>query len=83
MPDRTYTVSEIDNLRHVCKCRRIAGTCYPGLGFDFRSHYETDHSTEEMVRTYMLAGLTSEDIMKEDKRKAEAAPRIAGEPATP
>ena len=67
MTERRYTVGEIDNLRAACEMRFFYGTTAPRE--DFSASYdpnEKNKAVEEMVRTYMLAGITADDIRKAD-----------------
>ena len=70
MGERAYTVSEIDALRSACRDRVIWGTTNSdymrGMSGSYR---EADmvKSAEEMVRTYMLAGITADQIYAEDR----------------
>ena len=70
MSDRAYTVREIDELRNACDTLWMWGP----EGFKFREgmrvgrSYKLDEKTkcvEEMVRTYMTAGVTADDMWKE------------------
>lgn len=72
--ERAYTVAEIDALRSVCKMRWLFGTTEPGNSFS-RSYKaeELDHGVEQLVRTYMLAGLTAGDILEQDRSAAKRA----------
>ena len=76
--ERRYTVKEIDELREVCDMRYVWGTTV--LGFDptggihhSRTYREIERVTavEQMIRTYMMAGITAKQIREEDKRLAE------------
>jgi hypothetical protein len=65
---RAYTVAEIDALRQLCESKYLFGTFFPkGIGFCGRSFRESDKilAVEEMVRTYMLAGITANDIQQQ------------------
>jgi hypothetical protein len=74
-----YSVREIDDLRRVCEERYLWGSTYtppfePGETSRVRhgrSYKESDKNAavEEMVRTFMLAGVTAADIRAEDKRR--------------
>lgn len=65
---RAYTTREIDELRTLCENKYLYGAFRPnfsGHGQIFsRSYKEADKVTavEEMVRTYIAAGLTAKDI---------------------
>lgn len=69
---RAYTVHEIDKLRQVCGDRWLFGTtcfdCSPGLSRAYKE-VDKDRAVEEMVRTYMVAGITAEDILEADREK--------------
>ena len=74
MSERAYTVREIDALRRACERRWLYGTTASlGAGTHtsrtFRSE-EKDKGVEELVRTYMLAGIVAEDIYAEDRGDA-------------
>jgi len=65
---RAYTVAEIDALRQLCESKYLFGTFFPkSIGFCSRSFRESDKilAVEEMVRTYMLAGITANDIQQQ------------------
>lgn len=85
LPNRAYTVKEIDDLRLVVSRRELYGN---SVAMDSEEHgIETErgfqnwiyvHATgrgsieaasENKLRTYMLAGVTAEDIIKEDLLK--------------
>lgn len=72
MSERCYTVMEIDELREACEMRYEFGTTYLPNGGVGRSYLESDLivAVEEMVRTYMIAGITAVDIRNADKEKA-------------
>ena len=63
---RSYTLSEIDELRQLCRMKAIWGNFFP-YGQASASYRETDVvvRTEEMLRTYMMAGITADDIHKQ------------------
>lgn len=72
--DRAYTVAEIDALRRACEIRFVWGTTKePVVGdgvFSYKGSYKEDEkfkAVEDMVRTYMIAGITADDIYKTDK----------------
>lgn len=89
MADRAYTVAEIDALRGVCESKWLYGAfVHPVPAFAvtrdgrlYQSHqsgrtYQTsekDIGVEQLVRTYMLAGLTAEDIRAEHEASERAA----------
>ena len=68
---RAYTVREIDELRRACSTKWNFGTMYPGNGIFGRPHGPGEDSVgiEEMVRTYMLAGITANDMYKSEQTK--------------
>ena len=84
MTERAYTVSEIDALRNAVKERYMFGTTYvpPGHtgrgGLTYREN-EMMMAVEQQTRTFMLAGITAEDIVAEDKAKYEASASRRGE----
>ena len=67
MVDRAYTVREIDALRRVCEEKWLYGSIgTPSDGpRESRSYKPQDKAVgvEELVRTYMLAGLTADDLL--------------------
>lgn len=71
--ERAYTVKEIDALRAAAKERFMWGTtkCIQGSCFSrsFRPN-EVAIGTEELVRTYMLAGITAQDIYDADNDRS-------------
>lgn len=74
MTERAYTVREIDALRQACETRWLYGTTNlsgRGGGFCSRQYRseEKDAGVEQMVRTYMVAGITADDIYAEDKTR--------------
>lgn len=78
MTERAYTVSEIDALRSACEQRYLWGTTYSitsaSGSYASQSYKESDKiaAVEQMVRTYMLGGITAGDIHAEDRARAEA-----------
>ncbi len=68
---RRYTVKEIDALRSACSLRWLYGTTHIPNGGWSRQYQgsEKDKGTEELVRTYMIAGLTADDIYRADAPK--------------
>ena len=74
MSDRAYTVKEIDDLRGACEMRWLFGTTkiirniLRGCSYNQR---DKDHGIEELVRTYMLAGLVAKDLYEADNPKKE------------
>jgi len=66
MSERKYTVKEIAALRRVCKNLWLYDAPWPvnGRGEPYRQE-DMDRASEDMVRTYMMAGLTADDIIKE------------------
>ncbi len=65
MKDRAYTVHEIDALRLTVESKWLFGSYTPS-NTQFSRHYREAEKTqcvEELVRTYMLAGLTAEDLI--------------------
>lgn len=80
--ERAYTVSEIDKLRVAVRTKYVYGSTYfpppkPGettFGRQSLRSYsqgEVEIATEERLRSYMLAGITAEDIYEQDKPKEE------------
>ncbi len=72
---RSYTVAEIDDLREACTLRWLFGTAFPTFGSQGRVYNQEQkvRCVEELVRTYMLAGIIAEDIYEEDRKKHEAS----------
>lgn len=69
MSERKYTVVDVDALRCACELRWLRGTTNLGSGiFCSRAYKERDKDcgVEEMVRTYMIAGVTAEQIYEAD-----------------
>ena len=74
--DRAYTVREIDDLRRACEQRWLFGSTYRGPGQHSSRSYrseEKDTGVEEMVRTYILAGIVADDIYAADRPPASDA----------
>ena len=76
--ERRYTVREIDELRGACRDRYKFGTTYFEFATSGASRWSHQYRENEMVvaaeetlRTYMLAGITAEQIWEEDKRLAK------------
>lgn len=69
MTERAYTVAEIDRLREVLDMRYLYGTSnlkmINGCSRTCRPE-EKAAIVEQQLRTYMLAGITAEDIEKAD-----------------
>jgi len=67
MIERAYTVKEIDELRSVCLHKVEWGTYRSDLGFGQTSgrfvRGNEHQRSEDLVRTYMMAGLTSGDLL--------------------
>ena len=70
MGERKYTVQEIDELRSACKKRWLFGTTEDVSGEWSRTYQEDDMTkcVEELVRTYMLAGIIADDIRERDRK---------------
>lgn len=71
MIQRAYTVREIDELRSACETKWLFGTTVIRANGSFSRAYgpgEKDKAVEELVRTYMLAGLTAQDIYDADRK---------------
>lgn len=72
MTERRYTVFEIDALRSACAKRVEFGKAIKGQGFGYAEGAYPAWKTaevEELVRTFMVAGITAEDIYEEDQAK--------------
>lgn len=73
--ERKYSVAEIDALRRAVDNQylwgRYSGPRGDGCSGSFK---ETDKAkvVEERVRTYMLAGITAEDLLAEEKERDRA-----------
>ena len=65
---RGYSVAEIDNLRAACELKWMFGTSLPVGNCVGRSYRDEVKAVcvEEMVRTYMLAGIRADDIYAND-----------------
>ena len=67
---RSYTVHEIDALRHRVETKYLFGR-YGQMGGNgvSRSFMEADkqRAVEEQVRTWMLAGKTAQDLLDSEK----------------
>lgn len=68
---KAYTVKEIDALRNACD-ERYMSRYVPGAVYTGYSDSKRILAVEEMVRTYMLAGITAEDIIEADRPKDAA-----------
>ena len=69
MSERKYTVSEIDQLRSAVRLRCIFGTSNSKHwlhAYYAHNSQDMDKRIEEQLRTYMIAGITADDIYKED-----------------
>jgi len=64
----SYTIQEIDQLRRLCRDKIIWGAYLPNWEIPRSSgsyrEEEVFKKTEEMVRTFMLAGTRPEDFVK-------------------
>ena len=71
--ERRYTVKEIDDLREVCERRYLYGTTSLVVPQMSRAYYENDKikAVEELLRTYMMAGITAKQINEEDKKTTD------------
>lgn len=79
MTERAYTVKEIDDLLKVCERRWLWGTSALGSSPRMSRGYsagEKEKGAHEMARTFMLAGLTADDIITEDERAAQPQPHL-------
>ena len=84
MPERAYTVSEIDALRQVVTTRYMCGSTYFSKfrsSFTSRAYKESDmyRAVEEQIRTYMTAGITANDIIEHDRVTGEENDRRQAE----
>lgn len=80
MPERLYSVREIDALRLAIEHKWLFGTYGFYRGGSSRSYREEEKAkcVEELVRTHMMAGHTAEDLYAservsedDERRKAE------------
>lgn len=71
--NRAYTLAEIDQLRAVVKTEYLFGLYAGRPGRMSRSYQEVELNqiVEERVRTFMLAGVTADDLLNEEKRKSD------------
>ncbi len=83
MTERVYTVAEIDELRDAVwkrvvygTTRPVSGTCSPVFGPG-----EVDRRVEERIRTYILAGITAEDLISEDSKPKKFSDAAAADPS--
>lgn len=89
MAERAYTVSELDDLRRVLRNKWLYGSYLPdwepGVSMMSRSYMpgEQDAAVEQMARTHMLAGHTSDDLLADERERQEkwAAAREAARTA--
>lgn len=78
---KTYTVQEIALLRQACEQRWLFGTNRIGPGTQMSRTYlseEKDRGVEEMVRTYIAAGITAEDLWRADNPQDASSSPAAG-----
>jgi phenylacetate-coenzyme A ligase PaaK-like adenylate-forming protein len=71
MSEKKYTLNDIDALRAACRERYLYGTTARGSGSRTSRPYtesELASSVEQQVRTYMMAGITAQDIYAEDNK---------------
>lgn len=77
---RSYTVQEIDALREAMKNRLFFGNANGETKkiHSYESRWELDQQRylESRLRTYMLAGITAEDLKRADLAAYEAAEPI-------
>ena len=68
--ERAYTVKEIDDLRNKVEDRMTYGTSNRSKVPPHRIWQCPDRiHVEQVVRTYMLAGITANDIRAEDEKR--------------
>jgi hypothetical protein len=82
MSERAYTVKEIDALRRACRERVIWGSSvmshlYRGRSSGSYKASEADQKAEEMVRTFMLAGITAEQVKEQDQSAEDERTKAA------
>ena len=68
MIQKKYTVKQIDDLRKTCENKWLYGTFKISNGQNWSRSYsqiEKDTGVEELVRTYMLAGITADELYKD------------------
>ena len=72
MPDRAYTIKETDALRRVVEHKYLYGSYGRMQSGMSRTYMESDKDkhVEERVRTLMVAGITAEEILAQEKSDA-------------
>lgn len=76
MSERSYTVSELDELRQAIELKWLYGWYSGPPGAGSSRSYKEDEKTacvEQMVRTSMLAGHTADDLYASERERWEAA----------
>lgn len=79
---KTYSVSEVDDLRRVLRCRELYGTTdrnqWPRVS---RSFNDVDLSAivEQRVQTAMFAGHVAQDFIDADLHSSQGAPHRASD----
>lgn len=65
MPERTYSVKQIDDLRVCCRNKYLFGhySLSQMISTTGQEDHEITKSVEEMVRTHMMAGHTAADLV--------------------
>lgn len=69
MPERAYTVAEIDALRRACENKWLFGTYGQVGNYHSRCYTEVEKTqcVEAIVRTQMLAGHTANDLYASER----------------
>ncbi len=77
MNEHRYTVHEIDALRRAVGNKYLYGTYRLALGTNTSRTYNEDEkmrAVEEQVRTFMLAGLTADDLLASEAPSPPVTP---------
>ncbi len=68
MPDRKYSVAEIDRMRKVL-WKRVSNSIFTNPNYD---PYKLGHSIEDELRTYMLNGTDPDELESSERTQAGA-----------
>ncbi len=77
MTERAYTVNEVDALRRAVENKWLFGSYGQQMGnCQSRSYHETDKTqcVEHIVRTWMVAGKTAQDLYESERPSATVWP---------
>lgn len=80
--ERPYTVGEIDALRQAVDMRFLFGDANGPQGTCWGRSYRSEEKAavvEEQVRTFMVGGVTADDLRAEDKRLREERAKLCAE----